>query len=153
MDIAKQANAIIKKGLETLTDENDIREYGNLPEIFNNASGMTNGNAYCEAMLKGWMVSKANTVMALVWRRGLMTPELEAEYRELPIIEDAIKDFDEFEKAAKAEADELEAQRKAYMDKQHETDIFKAVLNGMSKEKAEEEYQRMQQQIAQMQQR
>ena len=43
--------------------------------------------------------------------------------------------------------------RKEYMDAQHVTDIFKAVLNGMSKEKAEAEYQKMQEQIAQAQQR
>ena len=147
METAKQANQLIKKALEILTDENDLAHFSNVPEIFNNASGMVNGDEYCEAMLKGWMVSQANNVMFLLWRRGLLTKELEDEYRELPSTEEAVKDFDSFEKANAEKANELEAARKEFMDAQHKTDIFKAVLNGMSKEKAEEEYAKMQAQI------
>ncbi len=147
METAKQANQLIKKALEILTDENDLAHFSNVPEIFNNASGMVNGDEYCEAMLKGWMVSQANNVMFLLWRRGLLTQELEAEYRELPSTEEAVKDFDGFEKANAEKANELEAARKEFMDAQHKTDIFKAILNGMSKEKAEEEYAKMQAQI------
>ena len=147
METAKQANQLIKKALEILTDENDLAHFSNVPEIFNNASGMVNGDEYCEAMLKGWMVSQANNIMFLLWRRGLLTQELEDEYRELPSTEEAVKDFDGFEKANAEKANELEAARKEFMDAQHKTDIFKAVLNGMSKEKAEEEYAKMQAQI------
>lgn len=147
METAKQANQLIKKALEILTDENDLAHFSNVPEIFNNASGMVNGDEYCEAMLKGWMVSQANNIMFLLWRRGLLTKELENEYRELPSTEEAVKDFEGFEKANAEKANELEAARKEFMDAQHKTDIFKAVLNGMSKEKAEEEYAKMQAQI------
>lgn len=147
METAKQANQLIKKALEILTDENDLAHFSNVPEIFNNASGMVNGDEYCEAMLKGWMVSQANNVMFLLWRRGLLTKELEDDYRELPSTEEAVKDFEGFEKANAEKANELEAARKEFMDAQHKTDIFKAVLNGMSKEKAEEEYAKMQAQI------
>lgn len=147
METAKQANQLIKKALEILTDENDLAHFSNVPEIFNNASGMVNGDEYCEAMLKGWMVSQANNVMFLLWRRGLLTKELENDYRELPSTEEAVKDFEGFEKANAEKANELEAARKEFMDAQHKTDIFKAVLNGMSKEKAEEEYAKMQAQI------
>lgn len=147
METAKQANQLIKKALEILTDENDLAHFSNVPEIFNNASGMVNGDEYCEAMLKGWMVSQANNIMFLLWRRGLLTQELEAEYRELPSTEEAVKDFEGFEKANAEKANELEAARKEFMDAQHKTDIFKAILNGMSKEKAEEEYAKMQAQI------
>lgn len=147
METAKQANQLIKKALEILTDENDLAHFSNVPEIFNNASGMVNGDEYCEAMLKGWMVSQANNIMFLLWRRGLLTQDLEDEYRELPSTEEAVKDFDGFEKANAEKANELEAARKEFMDAQHKTDIFKAILNGMSKEKAEEEYAKMQAQI------
>ena len=147
METAKQANQLIKKALEILTDENDLAHFSNVPEIFNNASGMVNGDEYCEAMLKGWMVSQANNIVFLLWRRGLLTKELEDEYRKLPSTEEAVKDFEGFEKANAEKANELEAARKEFMDAQHKTDIFKAVLNGMSKEKAEEEYAKMQAQI------
>lgn len=151
METAKQANQLIKKALEILTDENDLAHFSNVPEIFNNASGMVNGDEYCEAMLKGWMVSQANNIMFLLWRKDLLTQELEFEYRKLPSTEEAVKDFDGFEKANAEKANELEAARKEFMDAQHKTDIFKAVLNGMSKEKAEEEYAKMQAQITQAQ--
>lgn len=147
METAKQANQLIKKALEILTDENDLAHFSNVPEIFNNASGMVNGDEHCEAMLKGWMVSQANNIMFLLWRRSLLTMELEDEYRELPSTEEAVKDFEGFEKANAEKANELEAARKEFMDAQHKTDIFKAILNGMSKEKAEEEYAKMQAQI------
>lgn len=147
METAKQANQLIKKALEILTDENDLAHFSNVPEVFNNASGMVNGDEYCEAMLKGWMVSQANNIMFLLWRRNLLTLEIEDEYRKLPSTEEAVKDFEGFEKANAKKANELEAARKEFMDAQHKTDIFKAVLNGMSKEKAEEEYAKMQAQI------
>ena len=147
METAKQANQLIKKALEILTDENDLAHFSNVPEIFNNASGMVNGDEYCEAMLKGWMVSQANNIMFLLWRRNLLTFELEDEYRALPSTEEAVKDFEGFEKANAEKANELEAARKEFMNAQHKTDIFKAILNGMSKEKAEEEYAKMQAQI------
>lgn len=150
METAKEANAVIRDALALLTDENDIARFAPVLEIFNNAAGMVNGNEYCEAMLKGWMVSQANNIVFLLWRRGIMTPEIEEAYRKLPTTEEAVKDYDTFEDAAKKEAEELEAQRKAYMDKQHETDIFKAVLNGMSKEKAEEEYAKYKEQMSQV---
>ena len=149
MDIAKQANSIIKDALALLTEKEDLKRFSIVPEIFNNAAGMTNGNAYCEAMLKGWMVSQANNIIFLLWRRGILTPEIEAAYRALPTTEEAVKDYDTFEDEAKAEANAIEEQRKAYMEKQHEIDIFKAVLNGMSKEKAEAEYAKYKEQLAQ----
>ena len=45
-------------------------------------------------------------------------------------------------------ADALEAQRRKYMDAQHELDIFKAVLNGESKETAEARYKEYQEKLA-----
>lgn len=150
METAKAANALIRDALALLTDEKDIARFAPVPEIFNNAAGMTNGNEYCEAMLKGWMVSQANNIVFLLWRRGLLTAEIEEAYRKLPTTEEAVKDYDDFEDAAKKEAEAIEDQRKAFMDKQHTTDIFKAVLNGMSKEKAEAQYEEYKKQMSQI---
>ena len=150
METAKAANVLIRDALALLTDEKDIARFAPVLEIFNNAAGMTNGNEYCEAMLKGWMVSQANNIVFLLWRRGLLTAEIEEAYRKLPTTEEAVKDYDDFEDAAKKEAEAIEAQRKAYMDKQHTTDIFKAVLNGMSKEKAEAQYEEYKKQMSQI---
>lgn len=148
METAKQANAIIRDAFALLTDKNDIERFAPIKEIFNNAAGMVNGNEYCEAILKAWMVSQANNIVFLLWRRGIMTPEIEAAYRQLPSTEEAVKDYDDFEKAVKDEAEALEEQRKAFAEKQRDIDIFKAVLNGMSKDKAEAEYNKYKEQLA-----
>lgn len=148
METAKQANAIIRDAFALLTDKKDIERFEPIKEIFNNAAGMVNGNEYCEAILKGWMVSQANNIVFLLWRRGIMTPEIEAAYRQLPSTEEAVKDYDDFEKSVKEEAEALEEQRKAFAEKQRDIDIFKAVLNGMSKDKAEAEYNKYKEQLA-----
>lgn len=150
MEDAKKANAIIRDGFALLTEEADIKRFEPIKEIFNTASGMLQGENkdYMEAMLKGWMVSQANNMVFLLWRRGILTPEIEATYRELPSTEEAVKDYDDFEGGMKAIADDLETQRKAFAEKQHEIDIFKAVLNGMSKQQAEARYEEYKAQIA-----
>ena len=150
MEDAKKANSIIRDGFALLTVEADIKRFELIKEIFNTASGMLQGDNkdYMEAMLKGWMVSQANNMVFLLWRRGILTPEIEAMYRELPSTEEAVKEYDEFEDGMKAIADDLEAQRKVFAEKQHEIDIFKAVLNGMSKQQAEARYEEYKAQVA-----
>lgn len=150
MEDAKKANSIIRDGFALLTVEADIKRFEPIKEIFNTASGMLQGDNkdYKEAMLKGWMVSQANNMVFLLWRRGILTPEIEATYRELPSTEEAVKDYDEFEDEQKAVADDLEAQRRVFAEKQHEIDIFKAVLNGMSKQQAEARYEEYRAQVA-----
>ena len=150
MEDAKKANSIIRDGFALLTVEADIKRFELIKEIFNTASGMLQGDNkdYMEAMLKGWMVSQSNNMVFLLWRRGILTPEIEAMYRELPSTEEAVKEYDEFEDGMKAIADDLEAQRKVFAEKQHEIDIFKAVLNGMSKQQAEARYEEYKAQVA-----
>ena len=147
METAKQANAIVRDALALLTDEKDIERFEPIKEIFNNAAGMVNGDAYCEAILKGWMVSQANNIVFLLWRRNILTPEIEAAYRALPSTEEAVADFDAFEKEKADKAAALEAQRKEFAEEQRVSDIFKAVLNGMSKDKAEAEYNKYAEQL------
>lgn len=158
MEDAKKANAIIRDGFALLTIEADIKRFEPIKEIFTTASGMLQGENkdYMEAMLKGWMVSQANNMMFLLYRRKLEGDEkiiagydaIEAMYRELPSTEEAVKDYDKFEDEMKATAEDLEEQRKAYAEKQRGIDIFKAVLNGMSKQQAEAEYERYKAQLS-----
>lgn len=147
MDVAKQANQIIKDSI-ALMDENGAKYFAALPEIFNNASGMVNGNEKAEALLKGWMVSQASQTVFYLWRRNILTPEIEEAFRALPLTEDAVADWEAFEAADKKVADDLEDKRREYMNGQHEIDIFKAVLNGVPKDQAEAKYKEYQQQIA-----
>lgn len=148
MDIAKQANQIVKEVLEKLSDEKDIARFSNIPEIFNNASGMVNGNAINEALLKTWIISEATNAVFLLWRRGIEHDAIEAEWRELPATDLVAKEYEALIAEDRKIADDIEKQRREYMDKQHELDVFKAVLNGVPKEKAEEQLKQYQEQIA-----
>lgn len=149
MDIAKQSNKIIKEVLEKLTDDKDIARFKNIPEIFNNAAGMVNGNKINEALLNVWMLSEATNAVFLLWRRGIEHDAIEKEWRKLPSTDEVAAVYEALLAEDKKEADALEAQRRAYMDKQHELDIFKAVLNGESKENAEAKYEEYKKRLAQ----
>lgn len=149
MDVAKQANKIIKEVLEKLTDDKDIARFKDIPEIFNNAAGMVNGNKINEALLNVWMLSEATNAVFLLWRRGIEHDAIEKEWRKLPSTDEIAAIYEALLAEDRKEADALEAQRRAYMDKQHELDIFKAVLNGESKEKAEAKYEEYKKKLAQ----
>lgn len=149
MDIAKQSNKIIREVLEKLTDDKDIARFKNIPEIFNNAAGMVNGNKINEALLNVWMLSEATNAVFLLWRRGIEHADIEKEWRKLPSTDEVAAIYEALLAEDKKEADTIEAQRRAYMDKQHELDIFKAVLNGESKENAEAKYEEYKKRLAQ----
>lgn len=149
MDVAKQANQIVKKVLEKLTEEKDIARFKDIPEIFNNAAGMVNGNKINEALLNVWMLSEATNAVFLLWRRGIEHKDIEKEWRKLPSTDEVAAIYDDLLAEDKKEADALEDQRRAYMDKQHELDIFKAVLNGVPKEQAEAKYEEYKKKLAQ----
>lgn len=150
IDYISMAKDIVKEGLARLTEEADKKHFAPVLDICDTATGMLQGEdmEYKKATLKAWMVSQANNMMFLLFRRELITPEIDELYRKLISTEEAVKDYDRFEDELKAEAEALEEQRKVYAEKQHSVDIFKAVLNGMSKEQAEAEYEKYKAQIA-----
>lgn len=149
METAKEANKIIKEVVALLTNEDDIKRFAPIEKLFNDAAGATNGDATNEALLKGWMVSQANNAVFLLWRRGILTPEIEAEYRALPSTEEALEDYNNLLAEDKKKADALEAQRREYVEGQHKLDIFKSILNGVPAAEAEKQYQEYQKKLAQ----
>lgn len=149
MDEAKKANQIVKKALERLTEKADIDRFQAVPRIFNDAAGMLDGNAINESLLKTWIMSEATNAVFLLWRRNIEHADLEKEWRELPTTDELAAAYNALLADDKKEADEIEARRRAYMNKQHELDIFKAVLNGTPKEDAERQYKEYQAKLAQ----
>lgn len=147
-EIAKQANQIVKKVLERLTEPRDIEHYQDVPTIYNNASGMVNDDERKAALLDTWMVSQATNAVFLLWRRGIKHDDIEKEWRKLPTTDTVAQHYEDTLKADKKIADKLEAERREYTSRQHEIDIFKAVLNGRTKEEAEARYQEYQNMIA-----
>lgn len=147
-EIAKQANQIVKVVLERLTEKRDIENFKDVPTIYNNASGMINDDERKAALLDAWMVSQATNAVFLLWRRGIKHDDIEKAWRELPTTDTVAQHYEDLLTEDKKVADKLEAERREFMNRQHELDIFKAVLNGESKEKAEARYQEYQNKVA-----
>lgn len=151
-EIAKQANQIVKKVLERLetvpTRQADFDNFKDVPTIYNNASGMINGDERKDALLDAWMLSQATNAVFLLWRRGVDHEDIAEEWRKLPATDDVVQHYEDTLKPDKEIADKLEAERREFMNHQHELDIFKAVLNGKTKEEAEARYQEYQNKVA-----
>ena len=147
-EIAKQANQIVKVVLERLTEKRDIENFKDVPTIYNNASGMINDDERKAALLDAWMVSQATNAVFLLWRRGIKHDDVEKEWRKLPTTDEVAQHYEDLLKKDKEVADRLEAERRDFMQHQHELDIFKAVLNGQTKEEAEARYQEYQNKVA-----
>lgn len=146
--VAKKANQIVKKVLERLTDERDINNFKNVPEIFNNAAGQLKANPINIALFNLWMASQATNATFLLWRRGIDHDDIEAEWRELPTTDELMDAYNALLDEDKKVAEQLENERRKYMDGQHELDIFKAILNGMTREQAEEKQKEYQDRLA-----
>lgn len=156
MDTVKLANNIIVEATHFLTkpEQEAIKYRGLLPEqVISNACGMVNKDKRREATLKAFAVQEANRVIGILWRNQKLTPELEKSYRELPSMEDAAKDFNLEEEKRRAVKSEIDLQMKQWSEAEREFDLFKGVLNGMTKKEAEQEQKRYMEQVAKAQQR
>ena len=147
-EIAKQANQIVKVVLERLTEKRDVENFEDVPTIYNNASGMINDDERKAALLDAWMVSQATNAVFLLWRRGIKHDDIEKAWRELPTTDTVAQHYEDLLKKDNEVAGRLEAERRDFMQHQHELDIFKAVLNGQTKEEAEARYQEYQNKVA-----
>lgn len=150
--VAKKANQIVMKVLERLntvpTKEADFNNFKDVPAIFNNAAGQINKNPINIALLNLWMVSQATNAVFLLWRRGIEHKDIEAEWRELPSTDELMDVYSALIAEDRKVAEELEAERRDYMEAQHELDIFKAILNGMTKAQAEEKQKEYEDRLA-----
>lgn len=151
MDTIKAANRIIKDGIALLPDEakgdykaqtSDIFIY----EAINNACGMVNGDLEKEALLEAYAVQEANRVVTTLWREKLLPDTLEAAYRALPTMKEMADAYNQFTGDRKARMDKVMEQHRAIAEEEKELDIFKGVINGMSKEEAEKKYAEYQKQ-------
>lgn len=147
METIKAANKIVKDGLTLLPDEakGDFKASAN-NEIFVNeaigtASTVMGDNEEKKAMLEAVAVREANQMAATLWRLGLITPELEKEFRDLPTLVDVVAKYNVFVDERKAKENELSEQFKAFSEEKRDIDIFMGIINGIAPETAEQKYE------------
>lgn len=154
METIKAAKKIIKEGITLLPDEAKTDYKTQLGDIFideaiSNACGMVNDDDEKKALLGAYAVQEANRVVTTLWREKLLPDMLEAEYRALPTMKEMADKYNEFTSARKARMDEVMAAHKKIADEEGELDIFKGVINGMSRAEAEKKYKEFKEQQAQ----
>lgn len=145
METIKQANKIIKAGIMLLPDDAKKEYKSKLGDLFvyeaiNNACGMVNGDAEKEALLGAWAVQEANRVVGELWRLQLLSDKLEEEYRSLPTMKEMADAYNKFTDSRRERMDKIVEEHKIIAEEEKKLDIFKGVINGMSKEKAEKDY-------------
>lgn len=145
MDTIKSASKIIKEGIALLPDDakKDFKASASditIDEAVNNACGALNENEEKIAMLGAWAVQEANRAVTMLWRMQLLTPELEAEYRKLPSMEEMAATYNKFTSDRKERMDKVMADHKVIADEERELDIFKGIINGIPAEESEKRY-------------
>lgn len=96
-----------------------------------------------KARLTDSIVKSVSQLTFVLFRRGLLTPELEAEFRELPLFEITDYEVTKFVNTRDEEVKKVIGERDAIQKVQRELDIFQAILTrGMTPEDAEAEMQK-----------
>ena len=83
------------------------------------------------------LVQERNKLVFLLFRKGLLTEDLEKRFRELPPIEKAFEYYNEEKEKTNAVFEERNKQFAEFKKEQDKVEVFKAILNGMSAEDAE----------------
>ena len=151
MDTIKAANKVITDGIALLPDDAKADFKAQASDIFvneaiNNACGALNNSEEKIAMLGAYAVQEANRVVTMLWRMGLLTPELEKAYRELPKMEDMAKAYNVFTDERKARMDKVMEDHRAIAEEEKDLDIFKGIVNGIPAEESEKRYNEYQKQ-------
>lgn len=154
MDTVKEASRVIKVAIALLPDEakKDYKTRKNdifIDEAIDNAAELVGDSEEKKALLGAFAVQEANRVVTTLWREKLLPDELEAAYRALPTMKEMADSYNEFTSERKERMDKVMEQHRTIAEEEKELDIFKGVINGMSKEEAEREYEEYRQQQAQ----
>lgn len=144
--LLKQATEFIAKIVPILPDNHkDNRDY--FEKFLNNfetAKGMADDTEKM-LQLKDAAVKIANQAAFIAFREGILTDELEKEYRGLPSAEYTTSMYKAELDKRKSEDEELMNKVREAQNRQKSMDIFTQVLGGLSKEEAEERYAKYQQ--------
>lgn len=141
LDKIKEEKEFLKTGTEALEkaagiSDRDKEYFKNQKKISRAASTYAN-TTEMYALLLLQLVQERNKLVFLLFRKGLLNKDLEAKFRKITPIEDAIEWYNEEKEKTDAILEERNKQFAEFKKTQDKMEIFKAVLNGMSAEDAE----------------
>lgn len=147
MDIVTRANKLISEGIALLPEDakEDFKAAANKDiytyQALENAIPVVGDSEEKKAMLEAVAIREANQMAATLWRLELITPEIEKEFRELPALADVVAKYNTLLEPRKAREEELSEQFRVLSEEKREQDIFMGIINGVSPEKAEQQYE------------
>lgn len=146
-ELIKEEKAFLKDASSLLDNETDKEYFTRKKGIFRTAGILAETPEQKELLLNN-LVQARHQLVFLLFRRELITDEITKKFLSMMTIEDANKRYADVEDERKARQDE-EAKRVAELrEEENKLDIFKGVLSGMTKEKAEEELAKYQAEAA-----
>ena len=136
----------VLKVLENEKNKTTIEKY--ISNAKNGLSYMADNEAkqaYLDMALASWL----EVAMLFAIREDKLTDELATEYRTFVGVDEYQAKYQEFVAADKEETDRINAEQKVAMDKRRGFEIFQGIINGMSKEEADQKLKEYEEQVAQ----
>ena len=146
-ELIKEEKAFIKEASELLTNETDKEYFTRKKGIFRTAGTLAETPEQKELLLNN-LVQTRHQLVFLLFRRELITDEITKKFLSMMTIEDANKRYADVEDERKKRQEEESVRINALREEENKLDIFKGVLSGMTKEKAEEELKKYQAEAA-----
>lgn len=146
-ELIKKEKSFIKEASELLTNETDKEYFTRKKGIFRTAGTLAETPEQKELLLNN-LVQTRHQLVFLLFRRELITDEITKKFLSMMTIEDANKRYADAEDERKKRQEEESVRINALREEENKLDIFKGVLSGMTKEKAEEELKKYQAEAA-----
>lgn len=143
----------VEKVLGVVKNEDNKNKIAHLVESIRNADGLEIDKADEERRITYLNLNALALAQQVVWSAFLdnvLTPELEAEFRELPSIADAQEAAKDAEAKAKEEEDAISEQIKTFRERAKKYDLIRAVCNGRSVKEAKQMQAEYEKQASQM---
>lgn len=137
-ELIKEEKAFIKEASELLTNETDKEYFTRKKGIFRTAGTLAETPEQKELLYNN-LVQTRHQLVFLLFRRELITDEITKKFLSMMTIEDANKRYAAVEDERKKRQDEEAVRINELREEENKLDVFKGVLSGMTKEKAEEE--------------
>ena len=137
-ELIKEEKAFLKEASELLTNETDKEYFTRKKGIFRTAGTLAETPEQKELLFNNFVQARHQLVF-LLFRRRLITDDITNRFLEMPTIEEANKRYAAVEDERKKRQDEEAVRINELREEENKLDVFKGVLSGMTKEKAEEE--------------
>lgn len=145
--LIKKEKDFLKEATTLLEDENDKEYFTRKKGIFRTAATLAETPEQKELLLNN-LVQARHQIVFLLFRRRLITDNLTEKFLSMMTIEEANRRYAALEDERKARQDEEAKRINVLREEESKLDIFKGVLAGMTKEKAEEELKKYQAEAA-----